>query len=137
MRTFINILLIAGFSYLAHIYIPFWWFFAVIAFMVSFAFSKKGFSAFVAGFAAIFLLWFVLTLGNSISNDFLLVNKMTKLVGAPHSIILILLTALIGGVVAGFSSLAGFFFKTFGDVKPKPILEPVEEEMVNTREEAI
>lgn len=128
MRTFLTILLIAGFSYLAHVYIPFWWFFAVVAFIISFAFGKSGVSSFFAGFVAIFVLWMVLNLGNSLENDFLLVDKMSNLVGAPHSIVLILISALIGGVVAAFSSLAGFFFKTFGDVKPKKVVKTTEVE---------
>ena len=126
MRTLINTILIAGFSYLAHIYIPFWWFFAIVAFIVSFAFGKKGFSSFLAGFLGVFLLWLFLNIGNSLANDFLLVNKMANLVGAPHSSILILVSALIGGLVAGFSSLSGYFFKTFGDSKKKIITEPIQ-----------
>lgn len=127
MKTIINIILIAGFCYLAHLYIPFWWFFAVIAFMVSFAFGQNGVSSFLSGFIAIFLLWLALTLSSSLTNDFLLVEKMSNLIGAPHASLLILGTALIGAVVGGFSSLAGFFFKTFGDFKRKEITFSEEE----------
>lgn len=115
MRTIINIILIAGLSYLVHFFVPIWWLFALVAFIISFAFGKNGFSAFFAGFLAIFLLWIGITLYGSFENDFILVNKMSNLIGTPHSSLLFLISALVGGIVGGFSSLTGYFMKTLND----------------------
>lgn len=127
MRILINIALIAGLSFLTHLFIPVWWLFAVVAFAISFAFSKTAVSSFFSGFLAIFGLWLILILVGSINNDFILVTKMNQLIGLPHFTLLFLITAFIGGLLAGFSSLSGYFLKTFNDAKPKNEVEFVHE----------
>ena len=112
MKTLINIILIAGLAYLVQMFVPIWWLFALVAFLVSFAFGKNALSAFFAGFIAIFLLWTLQTLVGSFENDFILVSKMSSLIQTPHPSLLFLITALIGGFIAGFSSLSGYFLKT-------------------------
>ncbi len=115
MKTLFNILLIAGLSYLAHLFIPIWWIFAIVAFLISFAFADNAWKAFLAGFLGISLLWLILTGMNSFNNDFVLTNKITEMLKLPQSSLLIILTALIGGLVGGFSSMTGYFLKTFND----------------------
>lgn len=135
MKTITYIFLIAILSYIAHLYIPIWWLFAIISFAVSFAFSKDAWSAFYTGFLAIFGLWFFLFIFGSVNNDFLLVNKMTALIGLPHSSLLILLSTVIGGLVSGLASLSGYFLKTYSHIPSKKIIateiETVETEVLN------
>ena len=115
MKTLFSILLIAGLSYLIHLYLPIWWLFVLVAFIISFAFGDKAISSFFAGFIAIFLLWFALTTINSVNNDFVLVERMANVLPFKNAILLIISTSLIGGLLGGFGSMTGYFFKTFND----------------------
>jgi len=115
MRTILSIVLIIGLGYLAHLYLPWWWLIALVSLLVSLAFGESSLKSFFVGFFSIFCLWLFLTLANSVSNNFLLVDKMSNLFNLPHSSLLILVTALIGGLIGGFSSMTGYFLKTFND----------------------
>lgn len=123
MRTILNIIIIAVLSYVAHLYIPIWWFFALISFSVCFAFSKAAWNAFYTSFLAVFGLWFALVVVGSAFNDFLLVSKMTDLIGLPHSSVLMLLSAFIGGLVSGLAGLSGYFLKTYSVVNNSPSVQ--------------
>ncbi|NKQ39076.1 MAG: hypothetical protein HF967_06345 [Methanosarcinales archaeon] len=87
----------------------------MVAFVISFAFGDKAINSFLAGFIAIFLLWFVLTTINSVNNDFVLVERMANVLPFKNSILLIIATSFIGGLAGGFGSLTGYFLKTFND----------------------
>jgi len=115
MKIAFNILLIMTLAYFAHIYLPFWWLFALIAFLISFAFGENTWKSFLVGFSAIFILWIILTSINSISNDFILVERMANVLPFKNSILLIIVSSFIGGLIGGFSSLTGYYLKTFND----------------------
>jgi cytochrome c biogenesis protein CcdA len=53
MKFFNSVLLTALLSFIAGIYISYWWFFAVIAFLVALLIHQRGFKAFFAGFFSI------------------------------------------------------------------------------------
>ena len=115
MKTIFSIILIAALALVIHLYLPYWWLIAIAAFIISFAFGENSWKAFLAGFFGIFFLWFTLTALNSINNDFVLVNRMSELLPFKNAILTMLVTALIGGLVGGFSSMTGYFMKTIND----------------------
>jgi hypothetical protein len=113
MKFFNSVLLTALLSFIAGIYISYWWFFAVIAFLVALLIHQRGFKAFVAGFLALFILWFVLSFWIDLSNDGVLSVKIASLLPLGGSKwLLMIVTAFIGGLVAGFAALSGSYLRS-------------------------
>lgn len=111
MKLIISIVLIALLSLTACLYLP-WWSIAVVAFVVAALIPMKPLNAFLAGFFALFLLWGGLALYLSTNNEHLLAHKVSLLIlKADTPDMLILVTALIGAIVAGLASLTGSFVR--------------------------
>ena len=111
MKMVISILLIALLSVAACLYLP-WWLIAFVAFLVTALIPQRPLPSFLSGFIALFLLWGSLAWYLSSNNDHLLAHKLSVLMLKTDSpAALILLTALIGALVAGFAALAGSFLR--------------------------
>ena len=96
---------------LAFGFISSWWFAAIIAFAAAFYAGKTGPQAFWSGFGAVFLVWIVLILFKTVPNDHILASRVATLFHLPNWILLMLITALIGGLVAGMAALSGLMVK--------------------------
>jgi hypothetical protein len=103
-------LIILILSFICSYFSP-WWMIAVIAFLAAFFMNKKPGMSFLAGFAAVFVAWSILTLLKSIPNDNILAGRVAKLFQLPNWILLLLVTAFIGGLVGGMSALSGALVK--------------------------
>jgi hypothetical protein len=105
-------LLILIISLVLQFFLP-WWIIAPIAFVIAFWKAKNAAHAFSSGFSAILLLWIVMGLVHSIPNENLLANRVGEMLMLPSNsfnwIIVLLVTGLVGGLVAGLSALAGFY----------------------------
>ena len=111
MKFLTSIVLIALLSVAACLYLP-WWSIAVVAFIVTVAIPQKPLASFLSGFIALFLLWGTLCWYISSNNNHLLAHKVSVLMlqmDSPY--VLILATALIGALVAGFAALSGSFMR--------------------------
>jgi hypothetical protein len=97
-------------SFLCSYFLP-WWIIAVIAFLAAFFMNKKLGMSFLSGFAAVFVAWTILALLKSIPNDNMLAERVAKLFQLPNWILLLLVTAFIGGLVGGMSALSGALVK--------------------------
>lgn len=97
-------------SFLAGFVLP-WWSVAVIAFLAAAFLSKTNVRSFWSGFGGVAIAWIILALLKSIPNDHILVKKVTHLFQLPHWILILLITALIGGLVGGMSALSGILFR--------------------------
>ena len=107
MRFLLATLLIAALGFLAGLYSP-WWSIAIIAFAVTLLIRQKIIYGFLAGFRGIFLLWAGVATWIDVSNQHILSNKIARLLPlGGSSLLLILVTALIGGLVGGFAGMAG------------------------------
>ncbi len=115
MRSFLNIVLMILFAFLTHKFIPFWWFFAIATFLVSFAFGESTLKSFFTGFISVFLLWLSLSIVISVSNNFILIEKVGALLSLPSSILLIPITAFLGGILGALASVSGYLLKTISD----------------------
>src|SRR6478752_7469916 len=99
MRFLLATLLIATLGFLAGLYAP-WWNIAIIAFAVTLFIRQKIIYGFLAGFLGIFLLWAAVATWIDISNQRILSHKIAKLLPlGGSSLLLILITALVGGLV--------------------------------------
>jgi len=104
-------LIILILSFISSYLLP-WWAGAVIAFLAAFFIGKPSGKAFFSGFGATFVLWVILALMKSIPNDNMLASRVIQLFPLPHQwILLLLITALIGGLVGGMAALSGVLTK--------------------------
>ncbi|HMG83060.1 MAG TPA: hypothetical protein VK559_08485 [Ferruginibacter sp.] len=109
MKFLISLIITAALSFAICLYCP-WWSIAIIAFIVAVLIPQKPFVAFLSGFFALFIFWFVLTLYISNNNEHILAHKVSMIIlKSDNPFALILITALIGALVAGFAALAGSF----------------------------
>ncbi len=107
MRFVLSTMLIASLSFLAGLYLP-WWSIAIIAFGVAALLRQSVFYGFLSGFLGIFLLWGLLSTWINLKNESLLSHKIAELFKlGGSSLLLIFITAFIGGLVGGFAAMSG------------------------------
>lgn len=118
MKFFNATLLTALLSFIAGLYVPYWWFFAIAAFLVAALIHQKGFKAFFSAFLALLILWFALAFWIDMENESVLSVKIASLLPLGGSKwMLMLVTGLIGGLVAGFAALSGSYLRSSGSKK--------------------
>ena len=107
MKFIVTVLLISILAFSACLFMP-WWSIAITSFFVSVFIPQKNGMAFLAGFLAVFLLWFGLTFNISQQNNDILAHRISMLVLKKDSpLLLMLVTATIGALVSGMASLTG------------------------------
>lgn len=107
MRFLLAVLLIMVFGFLTGLFFP-WWSMAVVALIVCFFLLHRILYGFLAGFTGIFLLWALLALWIDGKNESILSQKVAHIFPlGGSSFLLILVTALVGALVAGFAGMAG------------------------------
>jgi hypothetical protein len=117
MKLFISILITALLSFVAGIFLP-WWTMALAAMLVALCIHQSPFRSWLTGFLALFLLWGGLALGIDAKNQHVLSTKLAEIFQlGGSSFLLILVTALVGGLVAGFAALTGSY------IRKKPAVE--------------
>lgn len=118
MRTLLHIILIAIFSYLSELVFP-WWTAAVCAFIIlALIPASSGFRAFISGFAGVGLLWLGGAFFFSFQTDFILTSKIASMLQLGNSLVLILVTALLGAFIGGFGALSGQHFSSLFTNRP-------------------
>lgn len=111
MKSFPRFILIVILSYLGGLFLP-WWTVAIAAFLVAVIIPLPPFRSFMNGFIAVFLLWLALAFLADIRNDHILANRMSELILKIKSPILIgVVSAFIGGLIAGLGSLSGSYLR--------------------------
>jgi uncharacterized membrane protein YhaH (DUF805 family) len=104
-------LIILILSFVSSYFLP-WWAAAIIAFLAALFIGKTSRKSFWSGFGAVFIVWVILALLKSIPNDNILAGRVIQLFPLPHNwILLLLITALIGGLVGGLAALSGILTK--------------------------
>lgn len=88
-----------------------WWLVAVIAFLAALFLGKTSGQSFWSGFGGVFVAWAIIALIKSIPNDNILAQRVAKLFQLPNWILILLITAVIGGLVGGMSALSGILIK--------------------------
>jgi hypothetical protein len=107
MKIIVSIILIAICAFVLGIYMP-WWSLAIAAFLVPLLIDQKPGWAFLSGFTALFLLWGLMSSMISSANEQVLAHKISRLIlSADNPTLLILVTALLGALVAGMAALSG------------------------------
>jgi hypothetical protein len=89
-----------------------WWTLAIGAFIGGYAFGKNGWSAFASGFVAVGLLWLVASIFIDVQTQSILTEKVARIFPTKTTTLLFVLTAIIGGLPAGFAALTGKLVKS-------------------------
>jgi hypothetical protein len=111
MKFFISAILTALLAFAFGIYFP-WWSIAIAAFIVFALIPVKPGWAFLSAFLALFLLWGGMAWLISVNNEHILGHRISQVIlKKDDPLMLVLSTALIGGVVGGFAGLSGRLFR--------------------------
>lgn len=111
LKYILSILVTALVSFVSGLYMP-WWGIAIAAFLVSAAIPQKPAYSFLSGFLGVFLLWEVLAWWIDNKNGGILSQKIAYIFGlGGSSLLLIVITSVIGALVAGFAALAGSYLR--------------------------
>ncbi|HWK07193.1 MAG TPA: hypothetical protein VNS58_26360 [Puia sp.] len=120
MKFLATTLLIALLSFLSGLYLP-WWCFALAACGISALIPQKPLWAFLSGFLSLFLLWGGLAWGIDSANNSILSVKIAQLLHLGNSsLLLILVTALVGALIGGGAAITGTFMTTRKLRTPSP-----------------
>ncbi len=111
MKFIVSILLIALLSFAAGLYLG-WWSLALAAFIVAALIPQKPWKAYLSGFLGLLLLWGGLATMIDIKNQHILSQKLAQVLPLGGSyFLLILITALVAAIVAGFGALTGSYVR--------------------------
>jgi hypothetical protein len=111
MKFFISLLLTILLSFALCLFLP-WWSIAIAACIVAALIPQRPLKSFFTGFIALFLLWGALSFWLSNNNDHILAHRVSPIIlKMDNPFILVLATALIGAMVAGFAALSGSFLR--------------------------
>ena len=111
MKFTISVLLIAILSFALGLYLP-WWSIAIAAFAVTALIHLRPGASFLAGFVAGFVLWLLLSWMIDVPNQHILSRKMASLLPlGGNTFLLILVTALVGAIVAAGAALSGSYLR--------------------------
>lgn len=109
MKFLTSIVLTALLSYALCLFLP-WWSIAIAAFLVSAVIPQTSFHSFLSGFLSLMLFWGIFSWLISMANQDVLANRISVLIFKnDNPLLLMLMTALIGALVAGLAALAGSF----------------------------
>ncbi|MFN8349817.1 MAG: hypothetical protein U0X91_32755 [Spirosomataceae bacterium] len=103
--TYILILLLSA---VAQYFGP-WWLMPIVCFGLSFWKSKNVKEAFGVSFAAIATLWLGYSLYQNVVTEGVITMKIAELFRFPNTILLFTAVTLVGGLVAGFAGMAGYY----------------------------
>lgn len=111
MKFLISLFLIALLSFAAGLYFP-WWSIAIVAFAVAALIPQSPGMSFLSGFIGLFLFWGILSFWISSNNNDILAHKVSLIILKIDSpFVLMIATAVIGGLVAGFAALTAAFLR--------------------------
>ena len=100
-----------------------WWSIAPAGFVYGFLIHQSTRTAFVNGFFGIFLFWGTLAGYVYYVNNGLLANLLAEIMFIPSGILVVLLTAITGGLTGGLASLSGRYLRELSQVKISPLEE--------------
>ena len=111
LKYILSIIVTGLVAFVIGLYMP-WWGIAIAAFLVSAAIPQKPAFSFLSGFLGVFLLWEVLAWWIDNKNNGILSQKIASVLPlGGSSVLLIVITSIIGGIVAGFAALAGTYMR--------------------------
>ncbi len=106
LKFFLKIIFTGAVAFLLQLYLP-WWSIAFAGFLISFILSSSVVLSFFSGFLGISIYWGALAFFIDNANNHILSTRVAEIFSLPNSAILILITAIVGGLIGGFGALTG------------------------------
>jgi hypothetical protein len=114
MKFIVAIILTALLAFISGLYLP-WWCMAATSLVVAVLVHQKAGKAFLTGFLGVFLLWAALAWWMDMKNNGVLSKKIAAVLPlGGNTLLLILVTGLVGGLVAGMAAMSGSFLRSSG-----------------------
>ena len=111
MKLTVSIILTALLAFISGLFLP-WWCMAITSLLVALLIHQRGGRAFLAGFLGVFILWASLAWWIDMKNNGVLSKKIAQVLPlGGSSLLLILLTGIIGGLVAGMAAMTGSYLR--------------------------
>lgn len=105
--TFLTALL----AFISGLFLP-WWGMAITSLLVAVLIHQKAGKAFLAGLLGVFLLWAGLAWWIDMKNNGILSHKIAQILPlSGNSLLLIIITGIVGGLVAGFAAMSGSYLR--------------------------
>lgn len=115
MKLFVAIILTALLSFISGLFLP-WWGVAIAALLTAVVVHQNAGKAFLSGFIGVLLLWAGLAWWIDMKNDGVLSKKIASILPLNgNSLLLILITGVVGGLVAGFAAMSGSYLRSSGN----------------------
>lgn len=112
MKFITATLLTAILAFVSGLFFP-WWGMAIAAMLVALIVAQHAGKAFFSGFLGVLLLWCGLAWWMDMKNNGILSKKIASVLPlGGNALLLILVTGLIGGLVAGFAAMSGSFIRS-------------------------
>lgn len=104
-------ILTALLGFISGLFLP-WWCIAITSLGIAVLVHQKGWKAFLSGFLGLFILWAGLAWWIDMKNNGILSKKIAGVLPlGGNSFLLILVTGLVGGLVAGFAAMSGSYLR--------------------------
>jgi hypothetical protein len=112
MKFFAALLITALLAFISGLFLP-WWCMAITSLLVAVLVHQKAGKAFLSGLLGVFILWAGLAWWIDMKNNGVLSVKIAKVLPlGGSSIALVIVTGLIGGLVAGFAAMTGSYLRS-------------------------
>lgn len=111
MKFLTATLLTAILAFISGLFLP-WWGMAITSLFVAVLVHQKGGKAFLAGLLGVFILWAGLAWWIDMKNNGVLSHRIASVLPlGGNSLLLIFVTGLMGGVVAGLAAMTGSYLR--------------------------
>ncbi len=111
MKFLTATILTAILAFISGLFLP-WWGMAITSLLVAVLVHQKAGKAFLSGLLGVFLLWAGLAWWIDMKNNGILSKKIATILPlGGNTILLIGVTGLIGGLIAGFAAMSGSFLR--------------------------
>ena len=112
MKFLVATVLTALLAFISGLFLP-WWGIAITSLLVAVLVHQKTGKAFLSGLLGVFILWGGLAWWIDMKNNGVLSKKIASVLPlGGSSLVLILVTGLIGGLVAGMAAMSGSFLRS-------------------------
>ena len=111
MKFVIKIGFTAIVAFLLQWYMP-WWSVALAGFLISVILSSGGTTSFFSGFIGVGMVWFAQAFYTDYTTGSILTEKVAEILFLPNSFLLVIVTALIGGLAGGMGALTGSYLRS-------------------------
>lgn len=115
MKLFAAIIVTALLSFISGLFLP-WWGIALAALLTAIIIHQNAGKAFLSGFLGVLLLWAGLAWWIDLQNDGVLSKKIASILPLNgNGLLLIFVTGIIGGLVAGLAAMSGSYLRSPGN----------------------